>query len=150
MIDGIVNAGAMPALELSIGYAAQRQKLIAHNIANLSTPEHLQSDVAPETFQQFLRNLMQERRERADSAGGTQGSLGSSATDDDGPISIGPRGVRLKPGASGGGVAFHDRNNRDLERLMQDLAENTAAFRVAVDLYRSQSEIMKSAIAQRA
>jgi len=150
MIDGVVNAGAMPALELAIGYASQRQKLIAHNIANLSTPSHVQTDVSPESFQQFLRAMLQERRDRADSAGGTTGPLGGDAGESDGPISLGPAGLRLKPVVSGGGVAFHDRGNRDLERLMQDLAENTAAFRVAVDLYRSQSEIMKSAIAQRA
>lgn len=150
MIDGIVNSGAMPALELAIGYAAERQKLIAHNIANLSTPEHVQVDVAPETFQQFLRDMLQKRRERSDSAGGTVGELGAAAgSAEDGPITLGPTGLRLKPIASGGGVAFHDRNNRDLERLMQDLAENTAAYRVAVDLLRSQTEIMKSAIAGR-
>jgi hypothetical protein len=107
-------------------------------------------DVAPEAFQQFLRDMLQKRRERSDSGGGTQGELGGGKdASEDGPITLGPTGLRLKPGVTGGGVAFHDRNNRDLERLMQDLAENTAAYRVAVDLLRSQTEIMKSAIAAR-
>lgn len=147
MIEGVVNSGALPVLEAAISYASQRQKLIAHNIANLSTPEFIQTDVDPAEFQRVLREALQERRGRAGSAGGGQGELADVS---DGPVSIGPRGVRLAPQASGGSVAFHDRNNRDLERLMQDLAENGAAFRVAVDLMRSQSEIMKAAIAQRA
>lgn len=147
MIDGIVNAGAMPVLELAIGYASERQKLIAHNIANLSTPEFVQVDVDPTSFQQMLREAVQERRERAGTAGGSDGELRMGSSD---AIRVGPGGaMHLTPGASGGGVAFHDRNNRDLERLMQDLAENTAAYRVAVDLMRSQAEIMRSAISQR-
>ncbi|MBX3361858.1 MAG: hypothetical protein KF705_10540 [Phycisphaeraceae bacterium] len=64
-------------------------------------------------------------------------------------IQIGPAGLRLSPKSPRSGVLFHDRNNRDIERLMQDMAENSAAYRVAIDLMRSQSEIMKMAIAQR-
>lgn len=147
MIEGIVNSGAMPALELAVGYASARQKLLAHNIANLSTPDFVQKDVAPGTFQQFLRSAVQERRERAGTAGGMYGELRLGESRE---IRVGPDGIRLNARENRGGVMFHDRNNRDLERLMQDMAENASAYRVAIDLMRSQSEIMKSAIAQRA
>lgn len=146
MIDGIVNSGAMPTLELAIGYASARQKLLAHNIANMSTPDFVQRDVAPETFQQFLRNAVQERRERAGTAGGLPGEFRLEPSRE---IVAGPGGMRLNPRENRAGVMFHDRNNRDLERLMQDMAENASAYRVAIDLMRSQSEIMKTAIAQR-
>jgi hypothetical protein len=46
-------------------------------------------------------------------------------------------------------VLFQDRNNRDLERLMQDVAENSAAFRVASDLYRQQAALVRGAMAER-
>lgn len=146
MIDGIVNSGAMPSLELAIGYAAARQKLLAHNIANLSTPDFVQRDVAPTTFQQFLRSAVQERRERAGTAGGMQGELRLGESRE---IEMGTNGLRLTPHEARGGVMFHDRNNRDLERLMQDMAENASAYRVAIDLMRSQTETLKTAISQR-
>lgn len=146
MIDGIVSTGALPVLEMAVGYASARQRLLAHNIANLSTPDFVQRDVSPETFQQFLRDAVQERRERRGSAGGMQGELRAPSSRE---IQIGPAGFRLSPKSPRPGVLFHDRNNRDIERLMQDMAENSAAYRVAIDLMRSQSEIMKMAIAQR-
>lgn len=146
MIEGIVNSGAMPTLELAIGYASARQRLLAHNIANMSTPNFVQKDVAPETFQQYLRSAVQERRERAGTAGGLQGELRPERSRE---IEIGPEGLRLHARENRGGVMFHDRNNRDLERLMQDMAENATAYRVSIDLMRSQTEIMKTAIAQR-
>jgi flagellar basal body rod protein FlgB len=46
-------------------------------------------------------------------------------------------------------VLFHDRNNRDLERLMQGLAENTTTYRVAADLLRSRYDVLRTAISQR-
>lgn len=147
MIDGIVNSGAMPALELAIGYASARQKLLAHNIANLSTPDFVQKDVDPGAFQQFLRSAVQERRERAGTAGGLQGELRLPGSRE---IEVGSEGITLHARENRGGVMFHDRNNRDLERLMQDMAENASAYRVAIDLMRSQTEIMKAAISQRA
>jgi hypothetical protein len=57
--------------------------------------------------------------------------------------------MRLKTDTPSGGVLFQDRNNRDLERLMQDVAENSAAFRVASDLYRQQAGMVRSAMAER-
>lgn len=149
MIDGIVNAGAMPVLEAAIGFAAERQKLIAHNLANLSTPDFVQQDVDPATFQRVLRDAVQERRDRAGTASGSYGELRLGSTSEIGFERGGAVRVRLTPGTPIGGAMMHDRNNRDLERLMQGLAENTAAYRVAIDLLRNQAETMRTAISQR-
>lgn len=58
--------------------------------------------------------------------------------------------LRLTPETPSGNVLFHDRNNRDLERTMQALAENAAAFRLATGLLRTRVQQMRNAIAERA
>jgi flagellar basal-body rod protein FlgB len=58
-------------------------------------------------------------------------------------------GLTLKPRTPSGNVLYHDRNNRDLERLMQDLSENVLAFRVASDLLRRENDLLRTAISQR-
>jgi hypothetical protein len=58
-------------------------------------------------------------------------------------------GLAISPRTPGGGVLFHDRNNRDIEGLMQTLAESTAVFRVASDLYRSHRGMLHTAISER-
>jgi flagellar basal-body rod protein FlgB len=142
LIDGLVNSGATPVLEMSIKYAAQRQTLLAHNIANIETPDFRPMDVAPAEFQRVLSQAVQERRKRG---GGALNWEESKQLRHDAQGSL-----KLVPKTPSGNILFHDRNNRDVERLMQDLAENTSAFRLASDLLRSRMELTRLAISQRA
>lgn len=139
MLGEMLNEGAVPVLEASMRFAAQRQRLLAHNIANLSTPDFRPMDVSPAEFQRALARALDDRR-------GSDGALELNSrqirTEAGG-------GLRLTPASPSGNILFHDRNNRDLERMMADLAENTAAFRLASDLLRSRMEMTRSALAQR-
>jgi flagellar basal body rod protein FlgB len=47
------------------------------------------------------------------------------------------------------GILFHDENNRDLERTMQHLAENTLAHNTAIELIRNQFQMLQVAIRER-
>ena len=71
LVDGVTNAGAVPVLGMSIQFAARRQELLAHNIANLSTPGFLPMDADPKEFQMALRDAVEARRERRKPGGGT-------------------------------------------------------------------------------
>ena len=53
------------------------------------------------------------------------------------------------PEAAGDNLMFHDGNDRNLERVMQDLAENALAFRLASELFRKEHDILRSAIRER-
>lgn len=144
LIDEVTNSGAIPALELSMRFAAARHTLLAHNIANLDTPNFIPQDASVEGFQGALRDAIERRRART---GGEHGRLEFRGTREvavapDGRLSITPRPAR-------GTVLFHDRNPRDLERTMADLAENVAAYRVSADLLRSRFELIRGAIAER-
>jgi flagellar basal-body rod protein FlgB len=144
MIGDLANQGAMPALEATLRFAAGRQRLIAGNVANLSTPDYRQLDVSPQHFRERLAEAVEQRRR---ATGGMHGALeGRSSAE----LKFGPRGaLRLEPVEVGRGILAHDRNNRDLERLMQDQAENAAMFRVATDLLRSRFDLLRTAISER-
>ena len=144
LIDQVTNAGALPALELVLRFAGQRQRLLAHNVANLSTPDFRPQDASVAGFQSMLRDAIDARRNKS---GGMHGELDWRPTRE---FEAGPRGdLTLVPRTPVGGVLGQDRNNRDLERLMQQVAENTAAFRVASDLMRQQVSMARSAMAER-
>jgi len=44
--------------------------------------------------------------------------------------------MKMRAGKAGENVLFHDENNRDLERTMQHLAENTMAHNVTIEMIR--------------
>jgi flagellar basal-body rod protein FlgB len=143
-IDQITNADAMPVLERMAQFAARRQDLLAHNIANLSTPNFIPQDVSTEDFQESLKDAVDQRR---DATGGVRGDLPLAGTRE---VDIHRDGrLTLNPSTPGDNILFHDRNNRDLERMMQDLVENITAFRVAGDILRNRIALMQSAIAER-
>lgn len=143
-IGELFSSGAVPVLEMSVRFAAQRQRLIAHNIANFETPDFRPMDVSVKGFQKMLSEAVEARR----STGSGEGELEWHETDEvqraDGD------GIVLTPKTASNGILFHDRNNRDLERTMQDLAENASAYRVASDFLRTRFELLRAAIAQRA
>lgn len=145
MIRDVQTSGAMPALEALVRFAGQRQKLIANNIANFDTPDYRPMDVSAAGFQAQLGAAVRRRRE---STGGTHGELRLERTRE---VEQGAGGLlRLSARTASGNVLFHDRNNRDLERTMQDLVENAGAYRVATEFLRKGFEQMRGAIAERA
>lgn len=144
LIDQVTSAGAIPTLEAMVRFAGQRQRIIAHNVANISTPEFQPLDASIEGFRGMLREAVEQRRKKT---AGAHGPLVLSDTDE---IEVGAAGsFRLTPRTHAGGMLFHDRNSRDLERMMQSVAENTAAFRIASDLLRQQTSMMRSAMGER-
>jgi len=143
-IDQVTNAGAIPALEAGVQFAARRQALIAHNIANFSTPNFTPTDVSIGGFQEQLGEAIDRRRAQF---GGHRGELKLRSSREVAQDETGR--IRLTPRDAGRNVLFHDRNNRDLERTMQDLVENVASFRVATDLLKSRVDLLRVAIQER-
>jgi flagellar basal-body rod protein FlgB len=143
-ISDVTTAGAIPALEATLKFAAARQPVIASNIANLDTPNFRPMDVSPSKFQRQLSKAIDERRART---GGQSGSLDLGRTTEVRQGADG--GLTLTPTTPQSNVLFHDRNNRDLERLIQDQTENLATYRLASELLRSRFELLRSAAAER-
>lgn len=65
LIQDVMNFGARPALTEAMSFAAQRQRLIVHNIANLDTPNYQAKDVSVPAFQSALKKALDRRAETA-------------------------------------------------------------------------------------
>ncbi|MFI4882785.1 MAG: flagellar basal body rod protein FlgB [Phycisphaerales bacterium JB064] len=144
MLKQTIQAGSLPALEAMVRFTGQRQRLLAHNVANLTTPDFQTVDVSPQGFQEMLAEAVDKRRK---ATGGVEGRLEMRNTRE---VRVRPDGgLSLLPNRNHGGVLLHDRNNRDVERLMQDMTENYGMYRVANDLMRSRVGVLRTAISQR-
>jgi flagellar basal-body rod protein FlgB len=144
MIDDVTNADAIPVLERLMQFSARRHKLIVHNVANLDTPGFRPVDVSVEGFQSSLGEAVEERRERRGNRGG---DLPLESTRE---VEIDGRGqMVLHPTPLGDNILFHDRNDRDPERLMQSLVENFMTFRSATEMLKSQFDLINAAIRER-
>ncbi len=144
-ITDLTNDGAIPTLEAMVRFAGARQRTIAHNIANISTPNFQQTEVDPVRFQRSLAEAIERRR----TSTGASGPLEIRPTEQfrqepDGSLTLTPIAQR-----SSRNILFHDRNNRGIEELMADQAENMAVFRVASDLLKTRHDLLRVAIAER-
>jgi flagellar basal-body rod protein FlgB len=133
----------MPSLEAMVRFSGARQRIIAHNIANMDTPNFRPMDVSPQDFQAALGRAIDARR----SATGEEGDLPLQSTQQ---MKVDEQGnMTLMPATPSGNILFHDRNNRDVEKLMADQAENAAVFRTSIELLRSRYGIIQAAISER-
>jgi flagellar basal-body rod protein FlgB len=144
MIGDLATSGSAPALERTLQFAAARQRLLVHSIANMDTPGFRMMDADPVAFQRVLREAIEQRR-----AGAGAGDTGDLALKDSAEVDFSPSGLTLIPRTAGRGVLAHDRNNRDVESLMRDLGENSMVYRTTVELLRRHNDTLRTAISQR-
>lgn len=144
-IDAIIGADSLPTLQAAARFSAQRHQIILSNIANLTTPGYQTRDVSVRNFQAQLAEAVEKRR-----GNGPMAPLEMKSTDEVRVTGPSPTSFQLNPSSTSTNVMFHDRNNRDLERAMQDLSENAAAFRLATDLLKNRVALLELAIRERA
>lgn len=143
MIDGLTNADALPVLERLMQFASQRHRLIVNNIANADTPDFRPADVSVAAFQDQLGQAIDQRRA---TAGASSGDLPLASSRE---VQVTPDGLTLRPQPMGENILFHDRNDRDMERIVQDLVENFMTFRAAAQFLRGQFDLINTAIRER-
>lgn len=150
-IDRIINQGAAPTLERLLQFTEARHRLLAEDVANVSTPNYLQKDLSVDAFNKQLSEHV------------ASGDLSSGAADGSGAIqTFDVNGATAY--VSGGGMAeeiqsdevephagilFHDRNNRSMETLMTEQAKNALMHNVAVELLRQQYTTLDMAIKEK-
>jgi flagellar basal-body rod protein FlgB len=123
----LINQGNAPLLERWVQFGAQRHRLIAENVVNISTPGYRQKDLSPEAFQQMLAQRAADRREA-------------------GPGQVGFDDIRAEVEEAENGVLFHDGQTRSMERLQTDLAKNALMHNLAIELLRKQFQSMEMAL----
>jgi flagellar basal-body rod protein FlgB len=143
MINGMFDGGSMPVLERVTQFTHERHRALSDNIANLSTPYYKPRDLNTGDFQAAMRDAIDRRRVSANPSGGPL------QLQDTRELRFGKDSLDAMPGPVHEGILFHDQNNRDLERTMQHLAENTLAHGTAIEVLRSEFAIMLTAIRER-
>ena len=129
-IERLLNDGNAPLLEQTVRFAAQRHKLIAENVVNVSTPGYRQKDLSVERFQAMLADRAEDRR---------RAPPGSVDFDD----------IRAEVEEPQRGILFHDGSNRSMEQLMADQAKNAMMHNLAIELLRRQFQSLKAALSER-
>jgi flagellar basal-body rod protein FlgB len=135
--------GSMPVLERMVQFTGARQELIAHNVANLSTPYFKPTDLDPAKFQEQLRDALDHRSRKPN---GMRRDLELGSTKQ---VRVRNGQIQFRPEQQNENILFHDQNNRDVERTMQDLVENALAHRTSVELLKSQFDLLRTAIRER-
>ena len=129
-IERLLNQSNMPLIEQTVRFSAERQRLLAENVANISVPGYVQKDVSVSKFQQMLA----ERADMRDTA------PPGSVTFDDITTEV------MNPADN---IMFHDRNNRSIEQLMADGAKNAMYHNMMIELLRKQIGQMEMALKER-
>jgi flagellar basal-body rod protein FlgB len=129
-IERLINQSNMPLIEQTVRFSAERQRLLAENVANISVPGYVQKDLSVSKFQQMLG-------ERADLR---QTAPPGSVTFDDISTEV------MNPADN---IMFHDRNNRSIEQLMADGAKNAMYHNMMIELLRKQIGQMEMALKER-
>lgn len=142
-IKGMLDGGALPVLERFTQFTGERHKVLSHNIANLSTPFFKPRDLSVGDFQATLADAVDRRRQQVNPTGG------ALRVRDTQQITFGKSSMTSYAQPTNENILFHDQNNRDLERTMQKLAENTLSHNMGIELLKNQFDLLKTAIRER-
>ena len=122
MLNRIFKGASLSASEAMLLYAADRQKVIAANIANVDTAGYRTRDLSEADFRRQLDNLFSSKGK--------------------------PVVIRSEPAADAGPVKPNG-NNVDLEIEMAKMVRNSALHSTAAALLAQQFTLLREAIAGR-
>lgn len=140
MIEGMFDSGSLPVLERLVQFTSARQTALANDIANVSTPYYKPRDLNVKEFQAELQRAIAERREKG----------GELKVKDTRQLTFSEGDLKARPAATNDGILFHDQNNRDVDRLMQSVAENTLTYMAALRLMSQEFNMLQMAIREKA
>ena len=129
-INRLLNQGPTPLLEQMVNFTEKRARLLGDDIVNLSTPNYQQQDLSIDKFHALLTKSV-EKREHAEP--------GDDAFDE----------VGVKVVSPSDNIQFHDRNNRSVEQLMSDQAQNALLHNMMIELMRRQFTDIQEALRER-
>jgi flagellar basal-body rod protein FlgB len=129
-IERLLNQGNAPLLEQMVKFSQARHRLLAENIVNVSTPFYRQKDLSIERFQSLLRDRVAQRKDAP-------------------PGSVGFGDFSAETEQPQRNILFHDRNNRSVEQLMSDQAQNALMHNLMTELLRKQFQSVQNALKER-
>ena len=137
-LQDVTSGGAFPMLQKTIAFAEARNRVLAENIANVTTPGYRAKQLNVDSFQAALAEASANRK-------GHGGRFELSETnevklDKNGHLRVQPSYVPTQ------NQLFHDGTNASIERQMADLAENTMTHQAATELLKGYFDGVSKAI----
>ena len=138
-IDRLVESRTTRAIELAAGFAEQRHRVLAENVANIGTPDYHTKQLDPHAFQESLHQALASAERGNDARLDLRGNA-QFATDPTGKTVARPA---TEPAPN---VLFHDGTNARLEQTMADVNENSLLYELTTNLLRGRYQTMLTAI----
>ena len=132
---------SLPVLQQVMSFSEQRQKLLAHHVANINTPGFRLTDLPIEEFTEALGDAI-DRRD-----GNIPHRFNMRDTKN---IRFGPQMfVRPESDEVGGLTNYYDGADRSIERLQNEMLKNAMWHEAAAKLFSHQSRLLETAIRER-
>lgn len=127
-VSDITSGGAFPVLEKTLAFTEAHNRMLATNIANITTPGYRTKHLDVSAFQAALGEASKRRTEH----GGAfeLRSTGQFEVDEVGMLRVSPTEEPVE------NLLFQDETNVRIERQMAMLAENTMMNQVTAELLK--------------
>lgn len=136
-VSDVGNGGNVPLLEKTLAFAAARNRMLATNIANITTPGYRAKQLDTAAFQAALRDA--SRRRKANGGRWEMPSSKEFRIDASGRLEVSPS---EEPPEN---LLFQDGTNARIERQMSQLAETSMINQAAAELLKTSfAELEKS------
>ena len=122
------------ALNARMIWLTQRQKVLAHNVANADTPNYMARDVSEATFKEMMR----ENSDRIRLASTSDGHLAGNSRNGSSRARSQEDAVESSPTG----------NNVVLEEEMMKVSETAADYELMTNLYKKSVGLLKLAISR--
>ncbi len=136
------DQGALPVLERVLQFTRQRHRVIANNIANISTPHYKAQDLPVAEFSALLQRGIARRQDHPGERFRLDSGFDVRETSD-GRLEI----TRLAFPTTG--VLRHDENNVSVDLEMAKLSRNAILHDALLQMLRRQFDGIEMAISER-
>lgn len=138
-VSDITNTTIVAMLEKTLAFNEARQKMLASNIANITTPGYKAKQLDVESFQDALRAAADRRAKHRDEPFQLDGTR-EFRVGSDGRLSISPSEEPVE------NLLFKDGTNASIERQMSQLAETAMTHQVATELLKGRFDTLQKSI----
>lgn len=123
-------------LRVKLGWLNERQRVLAENVANATTPDFKARDIKEVGFSEILsRSKAMAGRMRVDESGAR--------------VRIGESGLEFETEVMRGAEESPNGNSVNLEQEMMKVAETQMAYQAAVDIYKKGASLLRLAVSGR-
>ncbi|MFW6154680.1 MAG: flagellar basal body rod protein FlgB [Planctomycetota bacterium] len=139
MFEVLFDNTSLPVLQNVMGFAELRQKVLAHDVANVNTPGFRHLDLNVEAFTETLSEAIERRDSRRPHR------FEPKSTRD---VTFGDR-MQATARPIEGLMNYYDGADRGIEHIQNEMLKNAIWHQAATRLFTHQSALLETAIRER-